>query len=176
MDKVKLIFGTDTGNTDHVINTYILGELENNDFSHEVVEVDNITSKDWESHDFYILGIPTWYDGLLQSSWEDYFDDFKKIDFTGKTVALFGLGDQIGYAEWFCDGIGILAKVVLENGGKVIGNWPRKGYDYVGSKATLDENSFYGLPLDEDNEDDLTLKRCKGWVKQLKNEINTAKN
>jgi flavodoxin I len=82
------------------------------------------------------------------------------------------LGDQIGYAEWFCDGIGILAKVVLKNGGKVIGNWPREGYDYVGSKAALDENSFYGLPLDEDNEDDLTLKRCKEWVKQLKNEIN----
>ena len=25
----------------------------------------------------FILGIPTWYDGVLQSDWEDYFDDFK---------------------------------------------------------------------------------------------------
>ena len=98
MSKVKLIFGTDTGNTDYVINTYILGELENNNFEHEVVEVDEITPEDWESHDFYILGIPTWYDGLLQSSWEEYFDNFREIDFTNKTVALFGLGDQIGYA------------------------------------------------------------------------------
>ena len=171
MSKVKLIFGTDTGNTDHVINTYILGELENNNFEHEIVEVDEITPEDWESHDFYILGIPTWYDGLLQSSWEEYFDDFQEIDFTGKTVALFGLGDQVGYGEWFCDGIGILAEVIIKNGGKVIGNWPREGYDYVGSKAVLNENLFYGLPIDEDNEDDLTQERCEAWIEQLKKEI-----
>jgi len=30
---------------------------------------------------------------------------------------------------------------------------------------------LYGLALDEDNEDDLTFKRCKQWVNQLKNEI-----
>ena len=47
---------------------------------------------------------------------DNYFEEFQQIDFTGKTVAVFGLGDQIGYSEYFVDGIGILAKVVLENG------------------------------------------------------------
>jgi len=170
--EVKIIFGTDTGNTDHVLNTYILGELENNGFDHEVIEVDRITTEDWKSHNFYILGIPTWYDGLLQSSWEEYFEDFQAIDFTGKTLALFGLGDQIGYEEWFCDGIGILAEEIIKNGGKIIGHWPREGYEYEGSKAILNEDTFYGLCLDEDNESNLTLERCQQWVKQLKNEIN----
>ena len=107
----------------------------------------------------------------MQSDWEDYFDDFKQIDFSGKTVAIFGLGDQIGYDEYFVDGIGILAKVILENGGKVIGNWPRDDYSFAESKALINKDYFYGLPLDQDNEDELTLGRLEKWVEQLKNEI-----
>jgi flavodoxin I len=171
MKKIKLIFGTDTGNTEYVINTYLLSLLEN-EFEVKVVEVDEITSEDWESHNFFILGIPTWYDGLLQSDWEDYFEEFKQIDFTGKTLALFGLGDQIGYAEYFVDGIGILAEVILKNGGKIIGYWSKEGYEYLKSKAELNKEVLYGLALDEDNEDNLTQERCQKWVEQLKNEIN----
>jgi flavodoxin I len=171
MKKIKLIFGTDTGNTEYVINTYLLSLLEN-EFEVKVVEVDEITSEDWESHNFFILGIPTWYDGLLQSDWEDYFEEFKQIDFTGKTLALFGLGDQIGYAEYFVDGIGILAEVILKNGGKIIGYWSKEGYEYLKSKAELNKEVLYGLALDEDNEDNLTQERCEKWILQLKKEIN----
>ena len=168
--KIKLIFGTDTGNTDYVIETYLLDLLES--FEVEVTEVPDVTPEDWEQNNLFVIGVPTWYDGVLQSDWEDYFDDFKEINFTGKTVALFGLGDQVGYAEWFCDGIGILAEVIIKNGGKIIGNWSREGYEYEGSKAVLNEDLFYGLPIDEDNEDDLTQERCQKWVEQLKKEIN----
>ena len=120
--KIKLFYGTDTGNTELVSNDIVRlldgSAAEPDDV--EVITVDELTPEDWD-HDKFILGIPTWYDGELQSDWEDYFEEFKKIDFTGKTVAIFGLGDQLGYEEWFCDGVGILAKVVLENGGKSIG-------------------------------------------------------
>ena len=105
---------------------------------------------------------------------EDYFDDFKKIDFTGKTVALFGLGDQIGYSEYFVDGIGILGKVIIENGGKIIGHWPSEEYDFDESKGLISDDYFYGLAIDEDNEDDLTQYRFENWVEQLKNEIPIA--
>ena len=113
--RIKLIYGSDTGNTELV--TEDISKLLDNI---EVTTVADLTSEDWD-HDKFILGIPTWYDGELQSDWEDYFEEFKKIDFTNKTVAIFGLGDQLGYEEWFCDGIGILAEVIMENGGKVIG-------------------------------------------------------
>ena len=171
MKNLKLIYGTDTGKTENVINDYLL-DLFNENFKVEVVEVLDIKPEDWESHDFYVLGIPTWYDGLLQSDWEDYFDDFQEIDFTDKTVALFGLGDQIGYAEYFCDGIGILAESIIKNGGKIIGSWSKEEYEYLKSKAEMNETTLYGLALDEDNEDDLTQERCQKWVEQLKNEIN----
>ena len=138
----------------------------------EVVTVDKVTEKDWESHIYYLLGIPTWYDGELQSDWEDYFEEFKKINFTGKKVAIFGLGDQIGYDEWFCDGIGILGKVVIENGGKLIGYTQKdSSYDFDESLALADDSTLYGLALDEDNQPELTEERLKKWVIQIKNEF-----
>jgi flavodoxin I len=163
--KAKIIYGSDTGNTEVVVEdlTKLLDDVD-------VVTVDEISSEDWD-HDKFILGIPTWYDGELQSDWEDYFDDFQEIDFTGKTVAVFGLGDQVGYAEWFCDGVGILADIVEKNGGKVIGNWPTDGYEFESSKAVMNtNNTFYGLCIDEDNQPELTQERLKKWVEQLKNE------
>ena len=84
MKNVKLIYGTDTGNTEHVIDTYIINELDNNNFEYELVEVSDISIDDWDSHDFYILGIPTWYDGELQSDWENYFETFKTVN--GKII------------------------------------------------------------------------------------------
>ena len=170
--KVKLIFGSDTGNTDYVVDTYIIIMLD--PLEVEVIEVHNLKPEDWDTDNLIILGIPTWYDGELQSDWEDYFEEFQQIDFTGKTVAVFGLGDQIGYSEYFVDGIGILAKVVLENGGKIIGHWPTEGYDYDESKGLLNEDYFYGLALDEDNESDLTFQRVEKWVQQIKQSLNIA--
>ena len=164
--RIKLIYGSDTGNTELVTEdiTKLLDDIE-------VTTVADLTPEDWD-HDKFILGIPTWYDGELQSDWEDYFEEFKTIDFTDKTVAIFGLGDQLGYEEWFCDGVGILAKVVLENGGKIIG-YTEKDDSYEldePCKALVDDNTFYGLCLDEDNQQELTQERLVKWVGDLKKE------
>jgi|TARA_B100001559_G_scaffold84745_1_gene70534 flavodoxin I len=165
--RIKLIYGSDTGNTEIV--TEDIKKLLNNI---EVTTVSDLTSEDWD-HDRFILGIPTWYDGELQSDWEDYFEEFKTIDFTDKTVAIFGLGDQIGYEEWFCDGIGILAEVILKNGGKVIGYTDKdESYDFdTTPKSIIKGDIFYGLCLDEDNQDELTQERLGKWVEQLKLEF-----
>ena len=163
---IKVIYGSDTGNTELVIEDLI--KLIDNT---EVTTVADLTPEDWDN-DKFILGIPTWYDGELQSDWEDYFEEFKTIDFTDKTVAIFGLGDQLGYEEWFCDGVGILAKVVLENGGKIIG-YTEKDDSYEldePCKALVDDNTFYGLCLDEDNQQELTQERLVKWVGDLKKE------
>ena len=162
--RIKLIYGSDTGNTELV--TEDLVKLLDNI---EVTTVADLTPEDWE-YDNFILGIPTWYDGELQSDWEEYFEEFKTIDFTGKKVAIFGLGDQFGYEEWFCDGIGILAKEILKNGGTVIGYTTKdKSYDFETTpKSIIKDDMFYGLCIDEDNQGELTQERLKNWVEQLK--------
>ena len=164
--EAKIIYGSDTGNTE-IIADDLVKLLD----KPEILTVDELEESDWEDNKLYILGIPTWYDGELQSDWEDYLDNFQEINFTGKTVAIFGLGDQVGYAEWFCDGVGILADIVEKNGGKIIGNWPTDGYEFEASKAVMNtNNTFYGLCIDEDNQPELTQERLKQWVKQLKQE------
>jgi flavodoxin I len=167
--RIKLIYGSDTGNTE-LVTTDLVKLLDKEEV--EVKTVDEIAEDDWQSHSYYLLGIPTWYDGELQSDWEDYFEEFKTIDFTGKKVAIFGLGDQIGYEEWFCDGIGILGKVVIENGGKLLGYTQKdSSYDFDESLALADDSTLYGLALDEDNQPELTEERLKKWVIQIKNEF-----
>ena len=163
---IKVIYGSDTGNTELVIEDLI--KLIDNT---EVTTVADLNPEDWD-YDKFILGIPTWYDGELQSDWEDYFDTFKEIDFTDKTVAIFGLGDQLGYDEWFCDGIGILGEVVTQNGGKVIGFTKKdETYDFdTTPKSIINDDRFWGLCLDEDNQPDLTQERLQKWVEQLKKE------
>ncbi|MEM9681261.1 MAG: flavodoxin [Bacteroidota bacterium] len=169
MLNITLIYGSDTGMTEEVTQT-IVDRMEWAEVN--VKEVHAVTKEDFLMNNILILGLSTWYDGDLQSDWEDYFDEFKTINFTGKTVAIYGLGDQYGYHEYFIDGVGILAKVILENGGSIIGYWPSADYDFTVSKAKIDgEDLFYGLALDEDNEPELTNKRIEQWVAQLKMEL-----
>ena len=63
--KLKLIFGSDTGNTDFVVENYLLYLL--NAFDVEVTEVHKLVEKDWMDNALFILGVPTWYDGVLQA-------------------------------------------------------------------------------------------------------------
>ena len=164
---IKLIYGSDTGMTEDMCGI-VEREFDQID---EVVEVSEMKEDDWSSHNVFMIGLSTWYDGDLVSAWEDYFDEFKTKDFSNKTFCLFGLGDQEGYAEYFIDGVGMLAEVIIENGGTIIGNWSTEGYDYEESKGEINKEMFYGLALDEDNQDELSEERISQWIVQLKKEL-----
>lgn len=173
--KIGLVYGSDTGATEEITHSLV---QKCSFWDIEVRTVKKVYKEEpnfFEGFDFIILGLSTWYDGDLQSDWEDYFEDFKEVDFTGKTVAIFGLGDQLSYEEYFIDGVGMLAEVVLENGGKIIGYWPTEDYSFSESKALLDDDTFYGLALDEDNELELTNDRLDKWIMQLQEELESIK-
>ena len=90
------------------------------------------------------------------------------MDLSGKTIALFGLGDQLGYGEWFQDALGMLHEQVLAQGATVVGYWPNKGYDFTASKGlTADGSKFVGLSLDEDSQYNLTDERLDTWCEQV---------
>lgn len=166
--KIGLVYGTDTGATEEITHSIV----QKCDFwDIDVQEVSKIDSAYFKQFNFIILGLSTWYDGDLQSDWEDYFDEFKTIDFTDKTIAIFGLGDQLGYDDYFIDGVGMLAKLVMENNGKIIGHWPSADYDFTTSKALMEDGNFYGLALDEDNESHASEERIQKWINQLQFEL-----
>ena len=97
--------------------------------------------------------------------------DLEAIDFTDKLVAIFGLGDQEDYAEYFCDAMEPLRDIVESKGAIVVGNWSTDGYEFEASKALVDENTFIGLCIDEDRQSELTEARVDKWLTQLNDEM-----
>nr|WP_320118602.1 flavodoxin [uncultured Marinifilum sp.] len=134
------------------------------------VNVEEIDEDTFLTYDNMVLGVPTWFDGELPNYWDEFMPAIEDLKLKGKTVALFGLGDQVGYPENFVDAIGILAKALEERGAKIIGLASTEGYTFERSAAIRD-NKFLGLPLDIENQAALTDDRIKVWVEQLKTEF-----
>ena len=169
-NKIALVYGSDTGSTEH-ISEIIAEKLDLKDIS--FLDIYTMKPNDFNQFNILIIGIPTWYIGELQTDWDDFFPEFKTIDFTNKKVAFFSLGDQYGYPDNFVDGLGILAKVVLENGGELFGYWPNNGYEFNKSLGIAPNEMFYGLVLDEDNHRDMSDERINNWLIQLKKDLFT---
>lgn len=167
--KVGVFFGTNTGNTEEVVDI-LKEQLEANDFEVDVHDMASASVDEFGDYDNLIMACPTWNDGELQDDWDAVIDDMKDFDFSGKKVAFLGLGDQDGYPDYFVDAIGMLADVVADKGGSIVGQWPTDGYEFDESKAIRDDK-FVGLPIDQDNQDDLTEERIEKWVEQLKGEF-----
>lgn len=119
-----------------------------------------------------MLGISTWDFGEIQEDWQASWDAIDTIDLHGKVVALFGLGDQLGYGEWFLDAMGLLHDKLLARGCQIVGYWPNEGYDFEASKALVDDGRFFvGLALDETSQYELTDQRLASWLPQVLAEI-----
>lgn len=169
--KIGLIYGSDTGNTEYV------AEILQKEWGETLVTVHNIFKADvsvFEQYDVLILGIPTWYDGEMQSDWEDKLDQLDNVDFSDRMVAIYGLGDQQDWGEYFVDAMGTLAEKMIALGARLIGRWPTDGYDFKESQAVGEDGNFYGLALDEDRQSELTEQRIRTWTKQLKAELASA--
>jgi flavodoxin I len=168
MAGIGIFFGTQTGNTQTIAEM-----LQKAMGGSGIVDLNDIASAspdDFTEYEILILGCPTWNIGELQSDWEGFYEELDKINFRGKKIAYFGAGDQVGYAENFQDAMGILEEKITSLGGQTVGYWPIDSYDFNESKAVRD-GKFVGLAIDEDNQSDLTDRRVKAWVTQLKQEL-----
>lgn len=166
---IGLFYGSSTCYTE-MVSEKIRIEL-----GESLVDIHNVANEPvttMEEYDYLILGIPTWDYGELQEDWENIWDDIDTLDLTDKTVALFGLGDQVGYPEWFLDAMGYLWAKACNQGAKMVGYWPVEGFEFNESKAlTPDQQQFVGLAIDDENQFELTDERIKLWCQQVLNEF-----
>ncbi len=141
----------------------------------ELVELHNLKDDApalMADYDVLILGIPTWDFGEIQEDWDAVWDKLDHIDLEGKIVALYGLGDQVGYGEWFLDALGMLHDKLQHKGITFIGYWPTEGYEFTSKKPVIaDGKLFPGLALDETNQYDLSDERIAAWCEQILGEM-----
>ena len=163
MKRIGIFYGSSTGDTERIALL-----VQKKIGSDKVIMHDIIESKaeDLTKYSFLILGISTWGIGKIQDDWEMFLPNIKNIDFAGKKIALFGLGDQESYPDTFADALGILYDTIKSLGCSIIGEWPVDGYEFIHSKAERN-GKFVGLVLDERNQPELTEKRVNSWLLSL---------
>lgn len=166
--KIGLIYSFNTIKTSK--NADKVKKAFGKDFDVEMVNVEEIDEDSFLSYKNMVLGVPTWFDGELPNYWDEFMPAIEQLKLKGTKVALFGLGDQVGYPENFVDGIGLLAIALEDRGAKVIGLTSPEGYTYERSVA-LRDGKFLGLALDIENQAGLSDERIKAWVEQLKKEF-----
>lgn len=174
MPKIGLFYGSTTGNTEAMAQDI---KVQFDDLEEDMVVLHNVAEgiESMTEYQYMIMGCPTWDIGELQEDWEDVMDDLAEIDFSGKSVALFGLGDARGYPTSFVDAIGMIGDVVRENGGQIVGLWQPDDYEFDDSRGLIEPgviaSGFWGLPLDEENQADWHEVRIQVWTDVLKKEF-----
>lgn len=177
MARIGIFFGSNTGNT-RKIAKMIKKRFPAEDLFAEPLNVNKATPELLASYDYLILGTPTLGEGDLPGldadcqnpSWAEFLPELASVDFSGKTVALYGLGDQEKYADNFCDALGMLYDFVTERGARVVGGWPTDGYDFMASRAERD-GLFVGLVQDLDNQKMLLEDRLETWLRLISGEF-----
>ncbi len=159
---IAIVYGSSTGNTQSAAE--MIAEKIGVDM--DIIDVASTDIETLNGYDKLILGTSTWGDGELQDDWDAF--EWDGADFSGKTVALFGMGDQESYAEEYCSAMKLLCDEVTKAGAKVVGEWDNDGYEHEASQSINDEGKFIGLALDADNQDDETETRIQKWVELIK--------
>ena len=170
MTPIGLFYGSDTGFTELVAG---LIKDEFDTVAPDVITVHNIAEtpvKKMLDYDYLIIGCPTWDIGQLQDDWDAVYLVLDALDLSGKKMAIFGLGDQYGYPESFCDAIGILGRKFIKQGADLVGFTPTDGFEFTYSQG-VEDGMFKGLALDDENESEQTPERISDWVWQLVDEF-----
>jgi len=173
MSKTALYYSPVGGNVNRVAN--MLGEMIGND-KVDIVPVKEVKTGDLDKYDKVILlgstvGADHWNNVTIVDEWPEFFTKNKEVSFEKKKVAIVGLGNSFIYPSHFVDGMAVLYENLTKQNAKVLGKVEKKGYDFTDSEAVNDDGFFCGLPIDEDNEEELTAERLGNWISILKSDF-----
>lgn len=172
MEKIAIFFGPLNGSV-HRIAKLVASKIGNDKV--DLIHIAEASAGDLEKYSRIIFGISTigkdtWQQKFDNNDWSKFFPVVTSFDFTGKRVAIFGLGDHITYAYHFVDSMGLLGKAVKKQGGLLFGATSTEDYTFQDSEAIVD-GKFIGLPIDEDFEPELTDGRITVWLDSLLKEF-----
>lgn len=173
MNRIGIFFGTETGTT-RLIAKKIHKKLGDG-IAAKPLNVNRIALADMLQYDALILGTPSYgigeipgrSAGCLETNWEEFLAQFESADFSGKRVALFGLGAQERYSDRFASSLLRLYEVFKGFGAEIVGSWPTDGYTFDHSAAIVD-GRFVGLVIDARTQGMHTDERIDIWLETVK--------
>jgi flavodoxin I len=168
MKKIGIVYSFNTQKTSKAAKR--IQEAFGKGWEVEMLNVEHISPDEFQSFDKLICGTATWFDGELPNHWDEFVPELEDMNMKGKTIALFGLGDQKGYPENFLDGMGILAEILEGRGAKIVGFTSVEGYSYESSRAARGDQ-FCGLGIDYETQGSKNKDRISSWVDKLKLEF-----
>jgi flavodoxin I len=168
MEKIAIFFGPLNGSV-HRVAKLVASKIGTETV--DLIHIATASATDLAKYNKIIFGISTvgkdsWQQKFDNTDWSHFFHVVDAFNFTGKKIAIFGLGDHITYAYHFVDSMGLLAKTIKRQGGEIFGQVSTEGYTFQDSEALM-EGQFVGLPIDEDFEPELTEERVSAWVDAL---------
>jgi flavodoxin I len=170
MNKTAVLYSPEGGNVNRV--TIKLGEVIGNE-NVDIIPVREVVKGDLNKYNQIIfvgstVGADHWSNETVADEWEAFFTKMDEISFEDKKVAIVGLGNSVLYPEHFADGMAHLYKTITKKKANILGFVDAKDYTFTDSEAVNDDGFFCGLPIDEDNEEDLTTERLEKWISILK--------
>ncbi len=176
MKTIGLFFGTDSGTTRLIAKKIAraLKQRVGDDCVSKPMNINRVTCDELLAYDVLILGTPTYGEGQLpgkasrnsEESWREFLPSLQGVDFSGRQIALYGLGDQEEYPATFLDGMRDLHDAFAAAGAEMIGRSPIAGFEFKQSRA-VEQGHFIGLALDQHLQHLLTDQRIEAWLDGL---------
>lgn len=163
MKKTGIFYGSSTGTTEEIAYKIAKGLGVDDADVHNVAAAAPSALGDY---DILVMGSSTWGDGELQDDWYDFIAGAESLDLKGKTIALFGCGDE-SMSDTFCNAVGELYRRLTPTGAAFVDGIDTDGYHYNKTGAEID-GKYVGLLLDEVNHPELTDERLSRWIKLIK--------
>lgn len=172
MSKIGIFFGTDTGTT-RLIAKRIYKSL-GSDIADAPKNVGRASVAEFMAYDALILGTPSYgvgdipglAVGCVEPNWAEFLPRLDGLDFSGKRIALFGLGHQERYASRFASSLIQLYRFFYGNGADIVGSWSTEGYQFEHSHSIID-GRFVGLVIDQRSQPFLSDERIETWLAQV---------
>ena len=120
MNKVAVIFGSSTGNTETAAK-WVREALLTAGVKADILNAADIKAASVAQYELIIFGSSTWGQGEIQDDFMGVYDGLTADVLNGKKVAVFGCGDSDMFPDNFCQAVDMIAGKAKECGAEIVG-------------------------------------------------------
>lgn len=102
MTVAKIVYASMTGNTEEIADI-VAEAFENLNIDVEIDECTQVEAEDFEDADICVVATYTYGEGDLPDEIEDFYEDLKELDLTGKIFGVCGSGDT--FYDQYCKSV-----------------------------------------------------------------------